>query len=486
MSHLFLSGDQVFKLKRAVSLPFADFSTLVQRRAACLSEASVNRAFAPSLYLGARPITYGDNGFEIDGSGAVVDWVVAMRRFDQAQQFDEMARSGRLTRGHAEAAASALARAHFEATPSPDLGRAGDYAQVIATLRRTETHGADQKGVSAGSSLLYERLKQELARVAPRIEARRKAGKVRRGHGDLHLGNICMFDGQAMPFDALEFDERLATTDVLYDLAFLLMDLRRAGLDAQANAAMNRYWDGAGEDEAALDLLAFFMGLRACVRMAVATVSGDSEAAHAYRSLGLHLLRPNAPMLIAIGGLSGAGKSAIAAAIAPELPGSAGARLLRSDVLRKALARIDFDARAPQGAYAPERRAEIYRDLAARAAQAIGAGASVVADATFRVSSTRDAIESAARAEPFLAYWLEAPLAVRLARVAQRKGDASDADVALAAAQTPPHELSPPWCKLDANRAAPVIVDEILGDIAVRNGEGVGRSREAAGEIAAA
>jgi aminoglycoside phosphotransferase family enzyme/predicted kinase len=471
MSHVFLSGERAFKLKRAVRLPFADLSTLAQRRVACLAEISINQAFAPGLYLGARPVTYRDNRFEIDGAGAIIDWVVVMRRFDQALQFDELARTSCLTRTQAEAAATAAARAHAKAPPTSEFGHAKDYAQIIATLRRTEAHGASEHGVAPTSPLLYERLARELARVTPLIEARRQAGKVRRGHGDLHLGNICILEGQATPFDALEFDERMATTDVLYDLAFLLMDLRHAGLVEHANAAMNRYWDETGEDEAALELLPFFMGLRACVRMAVATVAGNADAAHTYRSLGLRLLRRKAPMLIALGGLSGAGKSVIAAAIAPMLPGPAGARLLRSDILRKARARQAFDAPAPAGAYAPERRAEVYRDLAARAAQATGAGASVVADATFRVSSTRDAIESAARGARFVAYWLDAPLAVRLARVAQRAGDASDADVAVAATQTPPHSLSPSWRRLDASRAAPAIVDEVLRDIDPRCGE---------------
>ena len=486
MSHVFLVGDHAFKLKRAVRLPFADFSTLSQRRAACMAETSINQTFAPGMYLGAHPVTYADHGFEIDGAGDIVDWVVVMRRFDQALQFDELARAGRLTRAHAEAAASAAARAHAKAPPVSEFGRVSDYADVIATLRRTEAHGASEHGQAAASPLLYERLERELARVTPLIEARRQAGKVRRGHGDLHLANLCIIDGRATLFDALEFDARLATTDVLYDLAFLLMDLRRAGLDELANAAMNRYWDETGEDEAALDLLGFFMGLRACVRMAVSTLAGKIEAAHAYRALGLGLLHHNPPMLIALGGLSGAGKSAIAAAVAPELPGPAGARLLRSDVLRKARANLAIEARAPQATYAPERRAEIYRDLAARAAQAIRAGASVVADATFRVSSTRDAIESAARGAPFLAYWLDAPLALRLARVAQRAGDASDADVAVAAAQTPPRALCPPWRKLDARRAASLTVNEILGDMAMLNGDGASFWPKAAEEIASA
>jgi predicted kinase len=255
-----------------------------------------------------------------------------------------------------------------------------------------------------------------------------------------------------MPFDAMEFDERMATVDVLYDFAFLLMDLRRVGLDEHANAAMNRYWSVAGEDEEALGLLPFFMSLRACVRMAVAVEAGEFVEAQVYRTLGLRLLERETPVLVAIGGLSGVGKSAAAQALAPLLPGGAGARVLRSDVLRKQQQGLSPEERAGEHAYAPERRAQLYRDLAARAQAAIEAGASVLADATFRECAARDLIAGAAGRARFIAYWLHAPDAVRLARASGRVGDASDADAAIAAAQREPGGLDPAWRRLDANR----------------------------------
>jgi predicted kinase len=328
-------------------------------------------------------------------------------------------------------------------------------------------------GLAPGSPVLFDRLGEALARMSPLIEERRKSGKVRRGHGDLHLRNICIYEGKPLAFDALEFDEALATTDLLYDFAFLLMDLRRVGLAEHANAAMNRYWDITGEEEEALQLLPFFMSLRAAVRMAVAVEAGELQEAQTYRALGLALIERAAPLLVAIGGLSGTGKTAVAQALAPQLPGPAGARLLRSDVLRKAKLGVSLKEKAQEACYAPERQAEIYRDLAAKSVRAIQGGASVVADATFRVGSTREAIAAAAQSAPFFAYWLAAPLSVRLARVGRRSGDASDADVRVASEQTEPADISLPWRRLDANRPISVIVEDIMNDLAA------GRARPA-------
>ena len=466
LSHVFLTGDLAFKLKRAVRLPFADFKSCEARRAACEAELAVNTPLAGPLYLDVRPVTRATDGtFCIGGGGTVIDWVVAMRRFDQSDQFDQLARAGKLTRGLVEGVVDVVARAHAAARTNLLMGHTADYRHVIEGLRQTEEHGAARLGLHAASPLLFERLDFELAHLSDLIEQRRREGKVRRGHGDLHLRNICLFEGHPTPFDALEFDARLATTDVIYDLAFLLMDLRRLGLAAHANAAMNRYWDAANEDETALGLLPFFMALRSAVRMAVAMEVGDLAEAQTYRALSLDLLERRRPVLVAIGGLSGVGKSAVAEAIAPVLSGVAGARLLRTDVLRKRKANLRLEEKAEEKTYAPEQRAEIYREMAARAAAAVGAGASAVADATFLINSSRDAIADAARGAHFRAYWLDAPFSVRVARVMKRAGDASDADVTVAAAQEEPDTLPSAWRRVNANQPVKAVVTDILRDL---------------------
>ncbi len=459
LSHVFLGMERVYKLKRAVRMPFVDFTTLEKRRAACEAELQIDRRFAPRLYLGVEPlVSTADGSLRLGGAGEPVDWLVVMRRFPDGALFDELARAGRLTVAMVTGAAEQIAAVHADAEPSPGFGGPDRYLDIIEGLRRTEADGAAAHGLPRASLELYDALDAEIRRRAPLIERRRAHGKVRRGHGDLHLRNLCLFEGEPTAFDALEFDPALATTDVLYDLAFLLMDLRRCGLRAHANAAMNRYWDLSGEDEAGLALLPLFMALRAGVRAAVAMEAGHADDAHGYRALGLALLQPPPARLLAIGGLSGSGKSALAQVMAPELGGACGARLLRTDVIRKGLLGKAETERLDVDAYRPERRAEVYQVMAERAADALLAGNPILADASFQDPEARLAITLAAGGVQFEALWLRTSPEVRLGRIAARAGDASDADTRVAGAQVEP-ELEPGWIALDAGGP----LDEVAG-----------------------
>jgi predicted kinase len=267
-------------------------------------------------------------------------------------------------------------------------------------------------------------------------------------HGDLHLANLCMFEGKPTAFDALEFDPRLATTDVLHDLAFLLMDLIHANRKREANTVMNSYWDEAQESEDSLRLLPFFMALRAAVRLAVAVPDGRLEHAASYRDLALYLLQNSVPKAIAIGGLSGTGKSSLAREVAPMLPGSAGARILRTDVIRKQVRSIAPETPAAASAYTTDQRMLIYERMVRQAREAASAGASIVLDATFQDEDARKLMDTGlARTQRF---WLEAPLETRLARIGARTADASDASARVAIAQE--HGATSPsdWVRLDA------------------------------------
>jgi uncharacterized protein len=463
MSHLFLGREKVFKLKRSLRHPFSDQSTIAARRTACEAELAVNRALAPDLYEGVLPVNAGPGGaLAIGGPGEAVDWVVVMRRFADGALLSEIADAGQLTPALVSEAVEVIADFHRRLEPHTDAGHVADIRRVIAGLRRTEADGAADLGTLAGSDDLFAALDREAVRLAPLIEARRRAGWVRRGHGDLHLRNLCVFEGRVTPFDALEFDAALATTDVLYDFAFLLMDLRVRGLDGHANAAMNRYWDSLGMPEDSLALLPLFMALRATVRMAVGVEAGELVEAGRYRMLARSLLAPVRPRLIAIGGLSGTGKSTLAAALSPWLAGACGARLLRSDVLRKQQARTRTLDHLAEDAYGPAARASVYDLLCRRVAEAVGADAEVIADATFQEERARTAIEAAATGRAFTGFWLEAPATVRAARVDARRGDASDATVAVALAQVEPEQLGPAWIRLDAARGIEAMVREAL------------------------
>ena len=449
LSHVFLATDRAVKIKRRVKLPFADFTTLEARHRTLMAELDINRRTAPRLYLDVMPISHVAAGWALGGTEPAQDWALIMRRFEDGALFDEMAGSGKLTIELIEATAKRIAAFHRSLAPSEHPADAEYYLAIIDELVQTEADGARRLGINRSSQALFSALGRSLEMARALIEARAARGHVRRGHGDLHLRNICLFDGEPTLFDALEFDEGLATNDTLYDFAFLLMDLTHRGLAAHANVALNRYWDASGEDEEALGGLAFFMALRAAVRMAVSVEMGALREADQYLALGMDLLRPVRPRLVALGGLSGTGKSAVARALAHELDGVCGARLLRTDVVRKQLAGVGAEARLPNSSYAPQQRLDVYRVLAERAAAALSS-TSVVADATFREAEARAAIAHAKGAAPFIGLWLSAPQSVRLARVRAREGDASDATVEIAAAQTEPDQLDDNWRRLNA------------------------------------
>ena len=274
-SLVFLAGDRAFKLKRAVRYPYLDFSTPERRLDACRTELELNRRTAPSLYLGVRTITReADGRLAFDGRGPLVDAVVEMRRFGQEHLFDAMAQKGALTPLLLTELARRIAAFHKSAAVSFEHGGAAGIAAVLdindRALRGTTLVGTEVAKAFADS------FRQALAAHSERLEARRKAGKVRRCHGDLILRNICLVDGEPTLFDCLEFDEALATIDVLYDLAFLLMDLWHRDQRRLANIVFNRYLDECDETDG-LPLVPFFMAIRAAVRAHVTAAQADDD-----------------------------------------------------------------------------------------------------------------------------------------------------------------------------------------------------------------
>jgi predicted kinase len=258
-------------------------------------------------------------------------------------------------------------------------------------------------------------------------------------------------------FDAIEFDPALATGDVFYDLAFLLMDLIERGQKLPANIVLNRYLleTRRVDDLDALAALPLFMSLRAAIRAKVTAVRSTQDgaieqSARDYFALADRLLKPLAPTLVAVGGLSGTGKSLLARALAPDILPEPGAVVLRSDVERKALFGVAETDRLPQAAYTPDVTTQVYAALTSKAAHVLAAGHSAVVDAVFADSGERAAIAQAAAGVRFQGLFLTADLAVRLARVGARSGDASDADATIALAQEQ-YDLGPrDWLQVDA------------------------------------
>src|SRR5271169_1735890 len=460
VSLVFLAGDRGYKLKRAIKFPYLDFSSAEQRRIACEAELALNRRTAPTLYLEVRALTRTANGGVGFGTeGRVVDWVVVMRRFDQSALFDELARTNRLNAPLMNELADHIAAFHRTAEPRPDHGGAAALAAVFET-----NHNCLMAARHAGFATeqiveIRRRSLERLAAIGTLLDRRRAAGKVRRCHGDLHLRNVCLLEGKPTLFDCLEFSDELASVDVLYDLAFLLMGLAHRGLADFANLVLNRYLDLTDEDDG-LAAMPLFLSSRAAIRAHV-TAAAMERAAHAenkremaaearrYLDLAVRLLRPRPCRLLAIGGLSGTGKSTLAAALAPSL----GARVLRSDVIRKQLFGVAPETRLPTIAYSSQVSRRVYQTLRRKAAEALAAGYSVIIDAVSLKPAERQSLVAVAAAAgvPFAGVWLAAPAATMDLRLRARRHDASDASPAVLTQQLRQDPGTVEWVRIDAS-----------------------------------
>jgi aminoglycoside phosphotransferase family enzyme/predicted kinase len=444
-SLVFLTANRAFKLKRAVHFPFLDFSTPEKRLQFCQAELTLNRRTAPKLYLGVYKVTReADGKLTFDGPGELVDAVLEMRRFEDRDLFDNLAQHQALTPALMTTLARRIAAFHKRAEISKVHGGAHAIGRVL-DLNEQAIREASLFPVRQAERLAVE-FRSALQQHGPILEQRREAGKVRRCHGDLILRNICLFEGEPILFDCLEFDEDLATIDVLYDLAFLLMDLWHRGQQDLANLVFNRYLDEVDETDG-LALVPFFMAMRATVRAHVTAIQA-SEApsdradaprmeAEGYFELACRLMKPMVPTLITIGGFSGSGKSTAAASIAVSVGLPPGARVLASDRIRKGLHGVAAEVRLPESAYRRAISEQVYDVLRQGARQVLATGFSVVADAVFERSEERNAIEQVAREAgvSFSGFWLTAPVESLTARVARREHDPSDATTAVVLAQ---------------------------------------------------
>jgi len=462
---VFLAGDRAWKIKRPVVYDYLDFSRPETRRAMLQRELELNGPAAPQIYDRLVPITReADGRLALEGDGPAEEWVLKMRRFPAEAELSRVAARGGLTDALAADLGRAVA-AYHDAAPQRAAEGPELIAEILDELGRVFAEMPQAIGRRHAVAFRTE-AGAALDEVAGLLRARAAAGFVRRCHGDLHLRNLVLIDGRPVPFDALEFDERLGTMDVLYDLAFLLMDLRQAGLARAANGVLNRWLHHAGA-AAHLDALAalpLFLSVRAAIRAMVAgqraqgATAAEAQAAvteaRAYLAAARAYLAPPAGRAVAVGGLSGSGKSTLAAALAPDIGPAPGAVHLRSDLIRKAQAGVAETVPLPAESYTAEASARVYSELRSRAARVLAAGHGVVMDAVHLTAEDRAATAAVAREAGvgFDGLWLEAPAEVLLARVAGRRGDASDADAAVVRAQLARAEGGG-WLRLDASGA---------------------------------
>ncbi|HUJ85545.1 MAG TPA: AAA family ATPase [Burkholderiales bacterium] len=471
ISWVLLAGDFAYKLKKPVELGFLDFRSLEARRFYCEEELRLNRRTAPRLYLDLVAITGSEADPRLGGEGEVIDYAVKMRRFPQDALLSRMAQAGTLGAAHIDALARGIAAFHSRVARADAAGPFGSAAEVLAPAAQNFDQIEGLLGAGADLPEL-ERLRrwtlQEHARLSASFEARKADGFVRECHGDLHLGNVALIDGEPVPFDGIEFNEALRWIDVMNEVAFLVMDLFDRRLPRLAWRFLNAYLEATG-DYAGLPLLRFYLVYRALVRAKVACIRDHQPGLDArthrraggeyleYLRLAQALAARPARGLIVMHGVAGSGKTTVA----QELLEACGAVRLRSDAERKRLQGLEAGARTGSalggGIYSPQLTAQTYARLAALSGQVLEAGYAVIVDATFLARAQRAKFADLARkvGVPFAIALCEAPAGVLRERVATRRRearDASEADLAVLARQLESREPLTPTEQADAVR----------------------------------
>lgn len=451
-SWVLLAGDYAYKLKKPLNLGFLDYSTLALRRKACEDELRLNRRTAPDLYLEVVAVHGTVSAPQVGGSGPVLEYAVKMKRFDQAGLFGALLTAGTLTPALIERVARHVAAFHATADVADLDSGFGDAASVHAPARQN----FDQIGEHVTEPELLAQLDRirhwsdgRFEALAAVFDRRLAEGRVRECHGDLHLGNIALIDGEPRLFDGIEFNPGLRWIDVIADAGFLVMDLVARGRVDLANRFLNAYLEHSGDYDG-LAVLPYYVVYRAMVRAKVAVIRLSQLEANErsqcmddfrrYLTLAEAYCTPEPSYVLIACGLSGSGKSSQSQALID----ARGVIRLRSDVERKRLFSLAPDDRSDSardaGIYTAEVTRRAYAKLAELAAAVLRAGRPVLVDATFLARSQRDAFRLlASRLDvPFAILFFDAPAAVLRQRVRQRASegvDASEADLAVLDAQ---------------------------------------------------
>ena len=483
---VFLASNRALKVKRAVEFPFLDYSTLAKRKEACQAELAVNSLYAPEIYRGVIAITReADGRLALQGKGIPVEWAVEMHRFDEGRTLDNIA--GEIDEALAEDLGRVVAAAHEK---SPII-EAGPWVEALETyLDQNLVAFREMPELFEPAAVIELDRKSRAAyeRIRPLLLARGQMGRVRRCHGDLHLGNIALINDRPILFDAIEFDPLIAAGDVLYDLSFLLMDLCERNRIEIANIVLNRYLVQTRciEDLDGLAALPLFLSLRAAIRAKVTAARIDRAETHqrpaiaqstrAYFAFSRRAISSPAPRFVAIGGLSGTGKTRLARTLASYLAPIPGAIVVRSDVERKALFGMIETEKLPETAYADEVTARVYGVLAEKASRVLAAGHSIILDAAFADQRERGAVAVAAKSisVPLQGLFLTASLRTRLTRLRSRENDASDANEAVARAQERYDLSQVEWTTLDASGTVQETLAHALAALDCRNTQSSG------------
>jgi aminoglycoside phosphotransferase family enzyme/predicted kinase len=452
ISWVLLTGSYAYKIKKPVNFGFLDFTELSAREHFCGEELRLNQRLTNDLYLQVLPITGSAEAPQLGGEGPAIEYVLKMRQFPQAGLLSTLQANGELGSEHIDAMARQIARFHLDTPQVPAENPAGTPESVMAPVEqnfeqirpflRDKADLTQLDALQAWAQASFERLK-------PLFAERKAKGFTRECHGDIHLGNATVIDGEVVIFDCIEFNEPFRFTDVYADIGFLAMDLEDRGLKCLARRFVSQYLELTG-DYQGLEVLNFYKAYRALVRAKVALFSMSTDADGVQRATTLRQYRNYANLaesysaipsrfLAITSGVSAVGKSSVAMRMVEAL----GAIRLRSDIERKRLFgehKADSNNVLQSGIYSAEASVATYTHLHELAGKILRAGFPVVIDATYlKLDQRKNAAQVAeTTGVPFLILDCNAPDAVIASWLEQRqaaKQDPSDATLEVIAAQ---------------------------------------------------
>jgi hypothetical protein len=447
ISHILLSGEYAYKIKKPLNLGFLDFSSLDKRLFACEEEVRLNRRLAPDIYLDVVSLTGTPAEPHINGAGIPFEYAVKMRQFPPDATLDQLDAQGHLTAQQVESIARTAAGFHLNTCARAGIDSPwGDPQKIWHPVAQNFQHIAplltdpaerQQLDVLQGWS------EAEHARLTPLMLARKRKGFIRECHGDLHLGNLAWVDEALLVFDCLEFNPALRWIDIQSEVAFCFMDLMQRGHTAWAWLFLNIWLEQTG-DHAGLPLLRYYAVYRALVRVKVALLRGGQTTGPAHESacaearailaLATALTHPLPLRLDITHGLSGSGKTTLT----QSLMQTPGAIRLRSDIERKRLAGLDALSRSGSAVgeqlYAADATRRTYGHLAHLAGEVLDAGWPVIVDATFTARWQRGLMRDLAQSRGVAFHILDFQVAVatlreRILKRAQEGRDASEANL---------------------------------------------------------
>ncbi|MGF1522408.1 MAG: AAA family ATPase [Leptolyngbyaceae cyanobacterium] len=448
VSYVFLTGEYAYKVKKAVDFGFLNYSTLEKRHHFCQEELRLNKRAAAPIYLEVLPITQQGETYTLGLAEAPAEYAVKMRQFPQSTLLSQMFEQGELTEALLRQLAEAIARFHQTAETNDYIRGFGTVEQIRQAIDENYDQTVDFMG-GPQTQLQFDATKAYtdtfFATQQVLLQQRVAQDKIRACHGDLHLNNICYWQDQLLLFDCIEFNEPFRFVDVMFDIAYIVMDLTVQGRKDLAAIFLSHYVEQTGDWEG-LQVLPLYVSRQSYVRAKVtsfllndpsvseANKQQASAKAAPYYTLAWSYVQPQTGRILLMSGLSGSGKSTVARELSRQL----GAIYLRSDAVRKHLAGIPVEQRGDDSLYTPTMNRKTYDRLIALGTLLASQGYTVILDAKFDRETTRQAAIAQAQSQalPLTIVHCTAPLEILKQRVQARQDDIADATLAVLAKQT--------------------------------------------------